>query len=129
MITEEERIKTKQGIIEERKKFLKQVIDASARYERLLSDKDFQNVLEDLQKVVDIHNREIAILVKNLCDESNFFKRMRVESILRIHQVRKDQLLEALVYPEKLVHEARLAREELKQIRTEENQNGTNPND
>lgn len=120
MITESARIQGEEEQREERKQFLKQVIDSSGRYERLLVNKDFQDLLKDLRGVMGIHDREITRLVADMLASDSPFKRFRLESVLMKHQSRKEQLAEAVGYPDRLLHEARQAREEMSKIHEEE---------
>jgi len=127
MITEEARNQVLKNQREKRMEWLKQVISASSRYERLISNSDFISYLKDLKKVADIHKEQIDIYVKILVAEDSIFKRMRTESVIMKHQIRREQIEELVNYPQKLIQEANEAREELSTLKAqEESTNGTN---
>lgn len=128
MITEEARQTTWWEELQRRKKYLREIVDASARYERLLSQKDFQDVLMDMKRLSDIHGQQIDGWMKEKLNSDSPFKRMRLESVILKHQIRKEQIDEAMSYPQHIVQEANQAREELTRIKEEENKYGRNGN-
>lgn len=110
----------KEQIKKEKLDFLQSIIVASARYERLLANKDFQDVLSDLQNVVKVHEEEIAGYLKAYSFTTSFFKKMRLAEVLGQHQMRKTQIEEAISYPNVIVEKARQAREELSTLKAQE---------
>ncbi len=125
MITEEDRQRTETEELQARKDWCKQVIEAAARYERIASNRDFIDIVKDMEKVIEAHKLEIDLYVKELSEENNLFKQMRIASVLRIHQIRKDQIMEAINYPKRIIFQANQAREELLKIKEQEKANGT----
>lgn len=113
----------KQRIVEEKKKFLKEIIDASARYERLLANSDFINVLSDLKNLCKLHEDEIQGYLKAYSMSTSFFKRMRLMEVLGQHQLRKEQIENAINYPAMIVSKANEAREDLAKISEQEREN------
>lgn len=120
METEESKLDKKQKLIESKKGFLSDIINAAARYERLLANKDFQDVLADLRNVVSLHEDEIKGYLKAYSMTSSFFKKMRLAEVLGQHQLKKDQIEEAVNYPQLLVQKAVEAREELAVLKDQE---------
>ena len=117
IISAEERAKAKR---EEHKLFLEQIITASARYERLLVNKDFQDIMADLKNVVDMHEKEIKVYLQSYSLSSSFFKKMRLAEVMGQHQMKKEQIEEAINYPKMIVAKAAEAREVLAKIKEQE---------
>ncbi len=113
MITEESRKQKKLASIEEELKYLKQVVDAAPRYERLIENDDFKAVLEDLKNVVASHDHEIQRTMALYGTAPSFFKQMRLSTILMAHQIQKDQILTAIARPDRIVFLAAQARERI----------------
>lgn len=110
----------KQERKEQEIKFLTEIVEASARFERLLANSDFVKVLEDLKRVAQTHDEEIQGYLKAYSFSTSFFKKMRLAEVLGQHQMRKDAILEAISYPSLIVEKAREAREKLAQLKSQE---------
>lgn len=121
MITEEARQTQEKDQRDENIKWLKQIIDAAARYERLMSNKDFQDYLSDRQKIIQLHEGEIQGYLQMIAAAPSIFKRMRLMEVITQHQIRKECVEESILYPHQIIQKAREAREELKTIREKEN--------
>lgn len=120
MQTEETLQEQKKQLKESKIAFLTSIIDASARYERLLVNKDFQDVIDDLKNIVNLHDNEIKGYLRVYSLTSSFFKKMRLAEVLGQHQLKKDQIEEALNYPKLIVQKAVEAREELAVLKAQE---------
>jgi hypothetical protein len=123
MQTEEATLSAKQKLIESKQKFLTDIILAAARYERLLVNKDFQDLLLDLSNLVKLHDDEIKGYLATYSISSSLFKKMRIAEIMGQHQLRRDQIQEGINYPQMLVGKAREAREELAKLKEQEKEN------
>jgi hypothetical protein len=113
----------KKELIENKKKFLIDIIAASARYERLLSNKDFIDIMKDLTNVVSMHDNEIKGYLSVYSMSSSFFKKMRLAEVMSQHQLKRDQIQEAINYPQNIVQQASIAREELDKLKQQEKEN------
>lgn len=120
MQTEDTLIDTKKKLLNDKINFLTDIVNASARYERLLANKDFQDILTDLKNLIDLHENEIKGYLKAYSLTSSFFKKMRLAEVLGQHQLRKDQIEEAVNYPKLIVDKAVEAREELAKLKDQE---------
>lgn len=113
----------KKELQQQKTKFLEEVISAASRYERLIVNKDFLDVLEDLKKLVDLHKAEINGYLTAYSLSSSFFKKMRLAEVMSQHQLRMQQIQDAINYPQTLVQKAIEAREELVKLKTIEREN------
>lgn len=113
----------KKELQQQKIKFLEEVISAASRYERLIVNKDFLDVLEDLKKLVDLHKSEINGYLTAYSLSSSFFKKMRLAEVMSQHQLRMQQIQDAINYPQTLVQKAIEAREELVKLKTIEREN------
>ena len=120
MITEENKAEKAKSQLEEEIDYLKQIIEASSRYERLLSNSDFNGILADLKKVAQFHKEEIDNYLKMFSLSTSFFKRMRLTEVMSQHQTKMDIIIEAIMYPEKIVSKAIEARERIAKIKEQE---------
>lgn len=102
---------------DEKIKFLQEIISAAARYERLLAVQDFQDILTDLKKLVELHETEIRGYLAAYSMSSSFFKKMRLAEVLGQHQLKKTQIEDAINYPQQLVDKASEAREEIAKLK------------
>lgn len=125
MIKEEDRIDKVREDRANKVAWLKDLIKASARYERLLTSKDFSDCLEDMKRLRDIHQDQINGYMMQM-EGTSFFKRMRLVDTVMTHQIRMNQLTEAINYPEKLMDNAIAARESLRLITEEDKKHATN---
>lgn len=107
----------KKNYMDEKAKFLEEIITAAARYERLLALKDFQDLLVDLGKLVALHKSEINSYLEAYSLASSFFKKMRLAEVMAQHQIRMQQIQEAVNYPQVLVQKAVESREELAKLK------------
>lgn len=105
---------------EAKKKFLKQIITSAAKYERLMVNDDFKEVLSDLENVMKHHETEVKGFISVLAESTSIFKRMRIMEAVTQHQIRLDHLKEAVTYPQRLIQHAQEAREMLSQLKSQE---------
>lgn len=101
--------KSKQEMVDE----CKEVIKCAARYERLMANKDFQDALKDAREIKETHENQVKGWAKQL-EGVSYFKSMRLLEVIKVHQIRANQINELLNYIPKLIHDADLAREYLK---------------
>ena len=120
MITEEAKQNQHKTVLEEKKQFLKEIVDAAARYERLMVNKDFLDVLADMENVAKLHAEEVQGFLKAYSLSTSFFKKMRLAEVMGQHQMRQEQIIEAVNYPKLMVEKAKEARELLSKIREQE---------
>lgn len=121
MLTEEIRVEQEKKSSNEEKVFLHDIIKAAAVYERLEVNPDWITLKEHLAGVAKVHTEQIAGYLQMMSGVS-FFKRLRFLDIIMTHQIRLEQINEALSYPKRIVHEALLARETLDVIKEKEKQ-------
>lgn len=122
MITEQARQEQADKATEDVKAECEAVIRAAAKYERMEALKDWHDIQEDLENVVKIHKGQIEGYLGEMVGTS-FFKRLRLIDVVMVHQIRMDQIREAINYPKRIVHQAREAREWLDQQRQKEKEN------
>jgi len=113
----------KQEQLAVKRAYQEEIIKASARYERLLANKDFQDVLTDLKNLVKLHQDEILGFLRVYSLTSSFFKKMRLVEVMSQHQIRKEQIEEAINYPSLIVQNAEIAREDLAKLKEQEKEN------
>jgi len=113
----------KKVILDEKKQFLEDIIKAAARYERLLTNKDFQDVLSDLRTIADLHDKEVKVYLTMYTSASSFFKKIRFAEVMSQHQSKKETIEEAVNYPSLIVQKAEIAREELAKLKIQEKEN------
>lgn len=100
---------------------LNKVIRASERYERLLANKDFQDMLNDLRDVQKVHREQLAVMDIDLDQASSPFKINRIAVARKMHLNRMQQLNEAIKQPEALVNMGKIARARIEELeKTEE---------
>lgn len=138
-ITEANRLKKEAETREDKIQFLKDLIKAAARYERITVNPDFKEIMADLKRLADVHKNQIQGWLDQLegsndvdaesnLAENPMMKQLRIFEVVKTHQYRLNQLREAIAYPDKLIHTAINARAELKAMIEEENSNATRSN-
>lgn len=120
MITEEQKQLQQNEKVEARKDFLKQVIKAAAKYERLMSNSDFLAMLTDLQRIVDTHSAEINGYISAYAGSSSIFRKMRIMEVVSQHEIRRQQIQEAINYPQSLIDNVSKFREEYAKLTADE---------
>lgn len=120
MITEEQKQLQDNEKTEARKYFLKQVIKASSKYERLMSNSDFLAMLKDLQGIVDTHRAEIDGYTSAYASASSIFRKMRIMEVISQHEIRRQQIQEAINYPQSLIDNVSKFREEYAKLTANE---------
>lgn len=107
----------KKQLREDKAKFLQEIVAAAGRYERLLVNQDFVDMLEDLKKVAELHEKEVRGYLAAYSLSTSFFKKMRLAEVMGQHQLRQSQIEEAISYPATLVQKAVEAREEIAKLK------------
>lgn len=115
-IKEATRKESEDVVQEEQKKYLEEVIKASSKFERLLSNSDFLELLKDMEDVIKAHQEQINGFMHSMIGTS-IFKQMRILSVIQVHQIRMEQLKEAIARPKQIVLMAQSAREEIKNMK------------
>lgn len=123
-ITEADKLKLEGKTKEESISEAKAIIRASARYERLVVLGDFQDMLKDLENLKKVHEAEVKGWTEQL-EGTSFFKKMRLVEVISVHQIRANQIIEALAYFPKLKAAADEARMFLRAITEEEQAHAT----
>lgn len=108
--------------------YCKDVIKAAGRYERLLVDSDFKEVLADLTRLAGIHKQQIDGWLSQLegcinddeAQENPVQKHLRIFELIKVHQCRMNQLHEAIKYPQQLIQTANEARTTLHKLLKED---------
>lgn len=95
-----------------------EVLQKSEKYERLKDDGDWQDVFKEIRHVLKVHDDEIAKALETLSG-LNPRDREDANSVILIHQIRKEQIQEALNEPERIADLARRARERIPDIKEE----------
>lgn len=122
MITEADKLKVESKTKEEEIQYCKDLVKASARYERLMVLRDFKDMIADLERIKDLHEAEVKGWTQQL-EGMSYFKSMRLLEVIKVNQIRANQLIEAIAYIPKLIASANTAREFLK-ITEEKQTNG-----
>lgn len=122
MIKESEKQQIEKKSMEEQIKTAEEIIKAAAVYERLAINADYKTMIGHLEGLRDIHQDQINGWMNQMAGAS-FFKRIKFMDVMLIHQVRKEQLQEAINYPKQLMHAANEAREFMKKHRKKETAN------
>lgn len=103
-------------LVENKIQFLREIITASARYERLNANQDFIDILNDLKNIVAMHKAEIEGYLTAYSLTSSFFKKMRLAEVMGQHQMRMQQIQEAISYPASIIQKAVDARTEIAKL-------------
>lgn len=93
-----------------------EVLQKSEKYERLIENEDWQDVIKEIKFVVDIHDREIKQALESLAELSPH-DRVNANDVMLIHQIRKEQIEEALKEPERILDLAKKARERIPEVK------------
>lgn len=95
---------------------LYKVIKASERYERLSSNKDFQDCLNDLRDVLKVHREQLLLMDIDLDQATSPFKINRIAIGRKMHLNRMQQISEAIRQPEAIVNMGKIARARIEEI-------------
>jgi hypothetical protein len=113
MIVEEERVAVERKSLKQEREFLGQQIRIGDRYERLLSNSDFKDMLQDLEDTLKIHQSQLEVLDIDLLEANSPFKINRISMVRKIHLERMLQLKQALRRPAQIVAMAEEAKNRL----------------
>ena len=134
MITEQARKDVAKTRLDSEIKYLENILKVAPRFERLVADEDFQAWMQDLKDAAEVHKGEILEWANelglpasdNLSVTDGFFRRLQIMTTIEQHAVRREQLLELVNQPEKIVHAALTARDRLAEIKPKITQEATN---
>lgn len=90
-------------------KYQLEVLQKSEKYERLNENDDWKEVLEDIRAGIKAHETEIAQALVSL-SELQPSEREKMFDFILIHQVRKEQIEQALNRPVQILELAKKAR-------------------
>lgn len=127
MITEQDREKAQIEQIENGIRLCEEVLAKAEKYERLKENKDWQEYLNDLKILVDLHDREIRLGVTMIPDAPNsayiktddFGKPSVVSSradwadFIARHEVQRMELSNWIKEPDRILAMASMAREKI----------------
>lgn len=92
--------------------YWKEVLQKSEKYERLMADDDFKDVLKDIQHTVDAHHEEIKKCLEGMA-EYGPRQLADAQHTLFIHQVLEDQAVMAVKRPKEILELAKEARKKI----------------
>lgn len=93
-----------------------EVLQKSEKYERLKENEDWQDVFKEIRHVLKVHNDEIAKALDTLTGLGPK-DREQANDVVLIHQIRKEQVEEALKEPERILEMAKRARERIPEVK------------
>lgn len=96
--------------------YLAEVLQKSEKYERLMQDSDFKEVLKDIQQTIDAHDGEIKSCLAQMSEYTVKLEQDAFHAI-RIHQVLKEQAQRAMNRPSEILELAKNARTKLPELR------------
>lgn len=101
--------------IENAIKYWTEVLQKAEKYERLMQETDFKEVLQDIQGTVDAHDGEIKSCLDNM---SQYTPKLEADAwhSIRVHQILKEQAQRAMKRPQEVVELAKKARTELPEL-------------
>lgn len=111
-LTEIDRLEKEKFEIQKKIDFNNEIIVASAKYERALSNKDYLTIIDDVKRVREVLEREILMLSKQLVMTHDPVERETVYNEFMEKSIRLQVVTEASTYAERIVHEANVAKEE-----------------
>lgn len=117
MLTEEDRQNQVIEEIRERLEFNNQVIVAAAKYEREVSHKDFLEILKDMRNVKELLDKELLILTRQLAMEEEPNALAKVQNEFMRKAIRRMVIEEAASYPDRIIHQAAMVKEENIQLK------------
>lgn len=95
--------------------FLVEVLQKSEKYERLMQDSDFKDVLKDIQQTIDAHDGEIKSCLAQMSEYTPKLEQDAFHAI-RVHQILKEQAQHAMKRPEEILALAKNARTRLPEL-------------
>lgn len=103
--------------LENELRFWSEVLQKSEKYERLKDNEDWLDVLKEVQHVADVHETEINNARARLTDVRPK-DREEVFDIILVHQMRLEQIKEALGTPNRVLGMAKQARDRIPEIKS-----------
>jgi hypothetical protein len=117
MLTEEARQEQDKQDIIQRITYNNEIIVAAAKYEREMSHKDFLEILKDIKNVKNILDGELVVLTKQLVMGDDYVERKTTLNEFMTKATRRMVIEEAVTYPERIIHQAAMAKEENVQLK------------
>lgn len=114
-IVEEMDVKVKE--LERALAYWEEVLKKSEKYERLMQDSDFQEVLKDLDQTVSAHQTQIDQCLEGMSEYSPKLLE-DAQHTLFIHQLLKEQAKLAIDRPGKILELAKEARKQIPEIQS-----------
>lgn len=112
MLTEQDRQEEAVNELKSKIDFNNQIIVASAKYEREMSHRDFLEILADMKRVKEVLDNEILMLSRQIAILDDQTERANVLNEFMTKSVRRLVVEEAVSYPERIIHQAGMAKEE-----------------
>jgi hypothetical protein len=113
--------------IQEKIDFNNQIIMAAAKYEREISHKDFLEILNDMRRVKEVLDNELLTLTDQILVTDDPIERQTIQNEFIAKAIRRMVIKEATSYPDRIIHQASLAKEENIELnnKLKENNNAT----
>lgn len=100
--------------------YWEEVLQKSEKYERLMQDSDFTDILKDIQQTIDLHDTEIKFCLEKMSEYTPKLEQDAFHSI-RVHQILKEQAAHAMRRPQEIVELAKKARVTIPQLQDQLN--------
>lgn len=126
MLTPEDELKGKKETVEENIQLAEDILRKAEKYERLKGNPDWEGVLNDIKVLMGLHDREIANALAQLtavrpsgtmAQDKKVYGRDDWFDFILGHQIRKEQLQEALNEQKRILDAAKMAREALPKLK------------
>jgi hypothetical protein len=112
MLTEQDRQDQEKNELQAKLKWNSEVIVAAAKYERLADNRDYKDILNDMNNVKEVLDTEILMLSNQLVMEEDPIKRETVFNEFMAKSMRRLVIAEGISYTTRIIHEASIARDE-----------------
>jgi hypothetical protein len=112
MLTEQDRQDQEKNELQAKLKWNSEVIVAAAKYERLVDNRDYKDILNDMNNVKEVLDTEILMLSNQLVMEEDPIKRETVFNEFMAKSMRRLVIAEGISYTTRIIHEASVARDE-----------------
>lgn len=117
MLTEQDKLTQEKDTLLDHLKFNAEIIVAAAKYQRLLGNKDFLEIVKEMEEVKKVLDNEVLVLSHQLATEYDAAKRAEIQNEILIKSIRRLVIIEGAGYPQRIANEAAQAAEESVEIR------------
>lgn len=126
MLTPENELKGSKETMEGNISLAEDILRKAEKYERLKGNPDWEGVLEDIKVLMGIHDKEISNALAQLtsvrpsgtmAEDNKVYGRDDWFDFILMHQIRKEQLQEALNEQKRILEAAKMAREALPKLK------------